>query len=146
MVPGLRRRLEPDSQGASARYEVLKWGGTLYILSLAWCFFRSSAMAAQHELKPLSFFGGFVSLSLHPKVHSMILAMFSQFLNPALPLVAPVTQIALAVVLVGFSCHFVWIYGGQILFSRIKTQAALRVQGIAFGMCMILVAAFVAFS
>ncbi|QBB69679.1 LysE family translocator [Pseudolysobacter antarcticus] len=127
-------------------YEVLKWGGTLYILYLAWCFFRSSAMAEQQELKPLSFFDGFASLSLNPKVHSMILVMFSQFLNPALPLVAQVTQMALVFVLVGFVCHFVWIYCGQVLFSRIKSQAAMRAQGIAFGICMILVAAFVAFS
>lgn len=127
-------------------YELLKWGGTLYILYLAWCFFQSSSVADPADLKPLGFADGFISLSLNPKVHSMILVMFSQFLNPAMPLAAQVVQMALVFVLVGVACHFLWIYAGQLIFSRIKSRRAMQAQGIGFGVCMILVAAFVAFS
>ncbi len=127
-------------------YELLKWGGTLYILYLAWCFFQSSSMSDPADLKPLGFADGFVSLSLNPKVHSMILVMFSQFLNPAAPLASQVVQMALAFVVVGLACHFLWIYAGQLIFSRIKTPRAMRAQGIGFGLCMIVVAAFVAFA
>lgn len=125
-------------------FELLKWGGTLYVLYLAWGFFRSSSMAEQQSLKPLSFMDGFVSLSLNPKVHSMILVMFSQFLDPAQPLAPQVAQISAAFVLVGFACHFLWIYGGQVLFSRLNSAWAVRAQGLVFGSCMVLVAAFMA--
>jgi homoserine/homoserine lactone efflux protein len=127
-------------------FEVLRWGSTLYVLYLAWCFFRSSSMSEQEAVKPLSFFDGFASLSLNPKVHSMILVMFSQFLNPELDLVTQVVQIATVFVLICFGCHFVWIYSGQFIFSRIKSHRAVRMQAIFFGMCMILVAASIAFS
>jgi homoserine/homoserine lactone efflux protein len=127
-------------------FEMLKWGGTLYVLYLAWCFFQSSSMSEQEAVKPLSFFDGFASLSLNPKVHSMILVMFSQFLNPALDLATQVVQIATVFVLICFACHFAWIYSGQVIFSRIKSEYAVRIQAIVFGVCMVLVAAFIAFS
>ena len=127
-------------------YDFLKWGGTLYILYLAWCFFRSGSTSEQQDLKPLGFFDGFASLSLNPKVHSMILVMYSQFLNPALPLSAQVLQIALVFVLIGLACHFLWIYGGQLIFSRFRSERAARIQGVAFGLCMLLVALFMALS
>ncbi len=72
--------------------------------------------------------------------------MFSQFLNPAAPLAAQVLQMALVFVVIGLACHFLWIYAGQLIFGRIRTPRAMRAQGIGFGLCMILVAAFVAFS
>jgi homoserine/homoserine lactone efflux protein len=127
-------------------YEVLKWGGTLYVLYLAWGFFRSSSLSEQEDMCPLSFLDGFVALSLNVKVHSMILVMFSQFLNPAIPLADQVVQMTAVFVAVGLACHFLWIYGGQLVFSRLKTQRAMRVQGIVFGLCMVAVAVSVALS
>jgi homoserine/homoserine lactone efflux protein len=127
-------------------YEVLKWGGTLYVLYLAWGFFRSSALTDKKDLQPLSFVDGFVSLSLNPKVHSMILVMFSQFLNPAVPLADQVVQMTAVFVIVGLGCHFLWIYGGQVIFTRIKTEKAMRIQGYVFGVCMLVVALSVGWS
>ncbi len=127
-------------------YAVLKWAGTLYVLYLAWGFFRSSSLADRKDLRPLGFIDGFVSLSLNPKVHSMILVMFSQFLNPAIPLADQVLQMTAAFVFVGFGCHYLWIQGGQMLFHRIRTEKAMRIQGWVFGICMLAVAASVAMS
>ena len=127
-------------------YDILKWGGTLYMLYLAWCFFQSGSMSERQDLQPLSFFDGFASLSLNPKVHSMILVMYSQFLNPALPLSAQVVQIALVFVLLGLGCHFLWIYGGQLIFRRFRSRRAAQIQGNLFGLCMLLVALVVAMS
>jgi len=125
-------------------YAALKWAGTLYVLYLAYGFFRSSSLSDQKDLRPLSFLDGFLSLSLNPKVHSMILVMFSQFLNPAIPLADQVVQMTAVFLIVGLACHFLWIYGGQVLFSRIKTERAMRMQGYVFGVCMLAVAASVA--
>ena len=125
-------------------YEVMKWGGTLYVLYLAWCFFQSSAAGHKDDLKPLRFIDGLVSLSLNVKVHSMILVMFSQFLNPSQALAAQVLQMTLVFLLVGLVCHFAWIYGGHAIFSRFTSARALRNQGLAFGLCMVAVAGFTA--
>lgn len=122
-------------------YEVLKWGGTLYLLYLAWGFFRSSALADQQDLRPLGFLDGFIALSLNVKVHSMILVMFSQFLSPSLPLSSQVWQMTAVFLIVGLACHFFWIYGGQLIFSRLKSPRAMRIQGYVFGLCMLAVAA-----
>lgn len=127
-------------------YSVLKWGGTLYILYLAYCFFRSAGALERKDLRPLGFVDGFVSLSLNPKVHSMILVMFSQFLVPDLPLSVQVLQMAVVFVVVGLACHFLWIYGGQVIFSRSQSPRAIRLQGLVFGVCMLLVALSMAMS
>lgn len=125
-------------------YEALRWAGTLYVLYLAYGFFRSSALSDQQDLRRLGFIDGFVSLSFNPKVHSMILVMFSQFLSPSLPLAGQVLQMTVVFVIVGFGCHYLWIHGGQLLFGRIRTEKAMRIQGIVFGTCMLAVAYSVA--
>lgn len=127
-------------------HDVLKWGGIAYTLYLAYGFFRSSSLSEQRELKPLGILDGFMSVSLNPKIHSMILVLFAQFLSPSEPLVWQVTQIAIAFMLICVVCHLPWVYSGQVLFSRIKTQKSLRLQGWIFGSCMILVAVFTAFA
>lgn len=127
-------------------HTALKWAGTLYVLYLAYGFFRTSSLSAQKDLKPLSFMDGFLSLSFNPKVHSMILVLFSQFLNPSLSLAEQVVQMTTVFVIIGLSCHFMWIYGGQLIFSRMKSPRAIRLQGYSFGMCMLAVAAAVALS
>ncbi|HYD60943.1 MAG TPA: LysE family translocator [Noviherbaspirillum sp.] len=125
-------------------YQALKWAGTLYVLYLAYGFFRSSALSDQKDLRPLSFADGFMSLSFNPKVHSMILVMFSQFLDPSKPLSSQVVQMTAMFLVVCLGCHYLWIHGGQLLFSRIRTERAMRMQGWVFGACMLAVAASVA--
>ncbi len=127
-------------------YIALKWSGMLYLLYLAYGFFKSSTLSKQEDLSALSFTDGFIWLSLHPKVHSLILVLFSQFLNPALPLVTQVVQIAIVFTVLGLGCHFLWIYAGQMIFRKFQSRRAMQWQGIGFGICMIAVAAFVALS
>lgn len=127
----------------------LKWAGTVYLLYLAWGFFRSSAESAnssEQNNSRLRTGDGFLSVILNPKIHSMILVMFSQFLNPARPLPAQVFQFAAAFLVVCVAGHFPWIYGGQLILRRFRSACALQIQGRVFGICMILVAAYVAFA
>ncbi len=126
--------------------EILKWAGVIYTLYLAYGFFSSSSLSDQIDMKPLKIIDGFLSVSLNPKIHSMILVMFSQFLNPEYPLFWQVVQISVVFLVVCIVCHLPWVYGGRILFSRIKTEKSLKMQGYVFGTCMILVALFVAFT
>ena len=128
---------------------VLKWAGTVYLLYLAWGFFRSSSESAnsrEQDNSRLRTGDGFLSVILNPKIHSMILVMFSQFLDLAKPLPAQVFQLAAAFLVVCMVCHFPWIYGGQLILRRFQSARALQIQGRVFGICMILVAAYVAFA
>lgn len=129
-----------------AVYQALKWAGTAYILYLAWGFFQPSALKSGQNLQRPGFADGLTALLLNPKVHSMILVMYSQFLKPSLPLAAQVLQIAVVFLLLGVFCHYLWIYAGQVIFRRFNGAAAMRVQGIVFGVCMVAVAIFVAMS
>ncbi|RKE39917.1 threonine/homoserine/homoserine lactone efflux protein [Paraburkholderia sp. BL23I1N1] len=127
---------------------VLKWAGTAYLLYLAWGFFRSSAESANSSEEGsvrLRAGDGFLSVILNPKIHSMILVMFSQFLDPAQALPAQVFQLAVAFLVVCVACHLPWIVGGRLILRRFRSARAMRIQGWVFGLCMILVAAYVAF-
>lgn len=127
----------------------LKWAGTVYLLYLAWGFFRSSAQSgtgSEQDSSRLRIGDGFLSVLLNPKINSMILVMFSQFLDPAKTLAAQVFQLTAAFLVVCVACHFPWIVGGQLILRRFRSARALQIQGHVFGICMILVAAYVAFA
>lgn len=127
----------------------LKWGGIVYLLYLGWSFIRSSAPTAEPEAAnpaKLSFADGFLAVTLNPKIHSTIAVMFSQFLDPAGSTTAQVWQFTLAFLLIGIVCHLPWIYGGKLILGRFRSAYALRLQGVAFGACMLLVAMYLALS
>ncbi|MFP2923612.1 LysE family translocator [Pyxidicoccus sp. 3LG] len=129
-------------------HQALRWGSVLYLLYLAWGFFRSTASqgGAREEPSKLGFAEGFLAVALNPKIHSMIVVMFSQFLDPARAMVAQTAQLTAAFLVVCVVCHFPWIYGGQLILGRFRSERAMRIQGWTFGMCMILVAGYVAFA
>ena len=127
----------------------LKWAGAVYLLYLAWGFFRSSVeseSSGDNSSSRLSIKDGFLSAIFNPKIHSMILVMFSQFLDPAKSLAMQVVQLSAAFLLVCVACHFPWIYGGQLILRRFRSARALQIQGWIFGACMILVATYAAFA
>lgn len=127
----------------------IKWAGTAYMLYLAWGFFRSSAGPVDERgnaARRLGARDGFLSVMLNPKIHSMILVMFSQFLDPQKPLPAQVSRFTAAFLVVCVVCHFPWIYGGQLVLRRFRSARAIRAQGWLFGACMLLVAAYLAFA
>ena len=125
---------------------VLKWAGVLYLLYLAWGFFRASAKPASHVAnnRPLGFVDGFICVILNPKIHSMIVVMFAQFLTPGVSLSLQVGQLSAAFVILGLLCHLPWIYGGKVILGRFNSPRALRIQAAVFGGAMLLVALYVA--
>jgi threonine/homoserine/homoserine lactone efflux protein len=137
---GLSRLLHDHPQAA----QVLKWAGIAYTLYLAYGFMKSSAPSERGAMPRLSAFDGFVSVSLNPKIHSMIFVLFSQFLSPNLPLAMQVIEITAVFTLLCAACHFPWIYGGQLMFDRFNSARSIKMQGYLFGGCMIAVAAFLA--
>lgn len=126
----------------------LKWSGAIYLLYLAWGFFRTS-IAPDDPMRPqhaMGFQDGFICVALNPKIHSMIVVMFAQFLTPGVSLFAQVMQLSAAFVILGMLCHFPWIYGGQLILGRFNTPRAARTQAAVFGTSMLVVAAYVVLS
>jgi threonine/homoserine/homoserine lactone efflux protein len=128
-------------------HPVLKWGGVVYLLYLAWGFFRSTASSGVESEQParLGYGEGFLVVALNPKIHSMILVMFSQFLDPARAMFTQTALLTLAFLVVCVVCHFPWIYGGKLILGRFRSERAMRIQGWTFGLCMLAVAGYVAF-
>lgn len=129
-------------------HQVLRWGSVVYLLYLAWGFFRSTASpgGAHEEPVRLGFGQGLLVVALNPKIHSMIVVMFSQFLDPARGMLSQAAQLTAAFLVVCVVCHFPWIYGGKLILGRFRSERAMRIQGWTFGTCMILVAGYVAIS
>lgn len=122
----------------------LKWTGIVYLLYLAWTFIRSTTKSSKYgenDHGRLGLADGFVSVLLNPKIHSMVLAMFTQFLDGG-HLVGQVTQLTLAFLVVSIICHFLWIYLGATVLGRLRSEKEQRIQGWAFALCMIVVAGF----
>jgi threonine/homoserine/homoserine lactone efflux protein len=137
---GLSRVLHDYPTAAQA----LKWAGVAYTLYLAYGFIKSSAPGKRAAMPRLTVFDGFFSVSLNPKIHSMIFVLFSQFLRRDLPLAWQVVEIAVMFTLLCVACHFPWIYGGQLMFDRFGSEKSVKLQGYLFGGCMVAVALFVA--
>ncbi|NVJ20891.1 LysE family translocator [Myxococcus sp. AM011] len=139
---GLGRAL----QGVPPLHGILRWCSVVYLLYLAWGFFRASSTPAGAEKEPerLGFVEGLFTVALNPKIHSMILVMFSQFLNPEGGMLSQAAQLTAAFLVVCVACHFPWIYGGKLILGRFRSARALRIQGWTFGACMVAVAAYVA--
>ncbi len=135
---GLSRVLHNHPQIAHA----LKWAGIAYTLYLAYGFMKPSAPGARVAMPRLSALDGFLSVSLNPKIHSMIFVLFSQFLSPDLALTWQVAEIAAVFTLLCVACHFPWIYAGQLMFDRFNGEKSIKVQGYLFGGCMVAVALF----
>lgn len=125
---------------------IMKWAGIAYLLYLAYGFLQAAQPSEGKQARPPSVADGIISVSLNLKIHSMILVMFSQFMHSRMPLLDQVLQISSVFMLICVACHFPWIYAGQLIFSRIRTQRAMRLQGYLFAACMLLVALFTAFS
>lgn len=125
----------------------LKLAGIAYLLYLAWSFFRSASHAAGPQGKVQARLGlvdGILAVAVNPKIHSMVLAMFSQFLDPAAGMAATVAQLTAGFLAISMLCHFLWIHAGASILGRFRSQGALRAQAWAFGTCMLLVAGFTA--
>ena len=128
-------------------HQALKWIGVAYLLYLAWGFAREAAAVPSGNPKAprhLGFREGFLSVLLNPKIHSMILVMFAQFLDPAKPLSSQVAQVTAAFLAVCIACHLPWIYAGKVILGGFASQRAMRIQGWVFSACMVLVAAYTA--
>lgn len=67
-------------QGLPRILTVIQWGGSAYVLYLAWRCLRSGAISAAPDAAPIGFSEGVILLVLNPKAYLIIALMFSRFL------------------------------------------------------------------
>ncbi|PMS17403.1 LysE family translocator [Trinickia dabaoshanensis] len=130
-------RVLHDVPGAA---HVLKWLGIAYTIYLAYGFVKPSKGNKKTAMPRLTAIDGFLSVSLNPKIHSMIFVLFSQFLRPGISLAQQVLQITFVFTVLCIVCHFPWIYGGRVVFHRFSDEKSAKLQGYLFGGCMAAVA------
>ncbi|CAI3957266.1 LysE family translocator [Commensalibacter communis] len=114
----------------------LKWAGIAFLFYLTWTFARSAIHPSKYIEKnttpALGFVDGFLSVFLNPKIHTMLLALFSQF--GALNSFSQLSQLTLGFLIVSIIGHGIWIAGGHFFLSRFQSNTAQRVINSVFAL------------
>jgi threonine/homoserine/homoserine lactone efflux protein len=86
---------------------VLRFGGALYLLVLAWQLTRSAAGDARLA-RPVSFWQGALFQAVNPKSWLKAVTLASVFMPPALPPLAGALLVASIGLVIGFPCISMW--------------------------------------
>ncbi len=118
---------------------IMKYMGILFLLYLAFKFFRMSNTLNQ-TLAPLSFKDGVIVEILNMKYLLIPTIMFSQFYNPETGGYAQIFTLTLALLSLTLLTSMIWILGGKSLALFVSNKETQRVQGRLFGLLLSLTA------
>ncbi|MTI09704.1 LysE family translocator [Curvivirga aplysinae] len=113
--------------------------GAIYVAWLALKFMRRRHVEAK-ELPQLRFLDGVISQALNVKGISIILTMYSQFLDAEKALVPQVLLLTLALLLLNLFTHSVWTLGGSWMAKTFASDRVVRIQSMIFGIMLLIVA------
>lgn len=122
--------------------KTLAAAGSIYVLWLAWQFFRSarSKQASDHgaPVRSIGFWPGAVVLLLNPKAYYIIAVMFAQFLRPPLDedLVAVLT-ITIIFTINNLIAFVVWAFAGQGLAALFRGERSKKWIDYAFAATLV---------
>ena len=126
---------------SSTLFEILRYGGSAYVLWLAWLFLRAGATTGIAEAREATALDGAILLILNPKAYLIVVLMFSQFLpasgTSAAALVLWITTVFTVNNLVAFT---IWTLAGDLLLRRFRSASVARPMNIAFGAMLAVVA------
>ena len=97
---------------------VLRFGGALYLLVLAWQLTRSAAGDARLA-RPVSFWQGALFQAVNPKSWLKAVTLASVFMPPALPPLAGALLVASIGLVIGFPCISMWALFGVAIRRRL---------------------------
>lgn len=119
---------------SSTLFEILRYGGSAYVLWLAWLFLRAGATTGIAKAREATALDGAILLIFNPKAYLIVVLMFSQFLPPLgvsdAALVLWITTVFTVNNLVAFT---IWTLAGDLLLRRFRSASAARPMNIAFG-------------
>lgn len=122
-------------------FAIVKWGGSAYVLYLAWTFFRAGMIGETGEARAAGFMQGGLLLLLNPKAYMIIILMFTQFLGLATAgYAATVLWISLVFTVNNLIAFTAWALIGDRVLARFRDAASSRKLNLAFGTVLAVVA------
>jgi len=122
-------------------FKLLQIAGILYIAWLGFKFFGKRGSKQSDTVEQLTFKDGVISQALNVKGMTIVLTMYSQFLDADKSLYMEVLTLSFALLLINLLTHFTWAYGGAWMARVFASDRAIRIQSRVFG-CMLLMVAF----
>ena len=119
--------------------------GVLYIFYLGFKFLSRKEVETKDSKTNLSFIDGVISQALNIKGVTIVLTMYSQFLNQNEPLVYEVITLSLALLFLNLFTHTTWSYGGYWMANKFASSLAVKIQSKIFGSMLIGIALWLLF-
>lgn len=119
--------------------------GVVYIFYLGYKFLIRKNIEKKDSNAKLSFKDGVISQALNIKGISIILTMYSQFLDKNESLISEVLTLSLALLLLNLFTHMTWSYGGAWMAKKFASNYAVELQSKIFGLMLIAIAIWLLF-
>ena len=125
-------------------FTIFKVVGALYLLYLAWQFFRASGLKTTGETK-LGFREGALLQFFNFKALTVPLIMFTQFLDPATSTRTQIVVLTIALFGLIIGSLLAWVLGGTMLQRLFQSEFGVKWQGKIFGVLLAAVALWILF-
>jgi len=119
--------------------------GILYIFWLAYKFFSRKSITKKEANPKLRFIDGVISQALNIKGVTIVITMYSQFLNKDGNIIYEVLTLSLALLILNLFTHFTWVYCGAWMSQKFASNYAVEIQSKIFGLMLIIVAFFLSY-
>lgn len=114
--------------------------GVAYIFYLGYKFIIRKDIQRKEGKTELRFIDGLISQALNIKGITIVMTMYSQFLNPEISIVYEVLTLSFALLLLNLFTHMTWSYGGSWMAQKFASSYAIELQSKIFGLMLILIA------
>ena len=120
-------------------FVILKVGGALYVLWLAWKMFRAPVLQGEGTARAAGFIDGAVLLLLNPKAYVIIALMFTQFLEPS-GNIGEIIMITSVFTLNNLVAFVIWSAVGEAISWQFRTDASAKRLNAIFSIMLVSVA------
>jgi len=119
--------------------------GVIYIFWLGYKFLIRKEVHANESNTKLTFLDGVISQALNIKGLTIVITMYSQFLNEDSSLSYEVIRLSLLLLILNLFTHTTWSYGGAWMAQKFASNHAVQVQSKIFGSMLILISLWLLF-
>lgn len=124
--------------------DFVQYAGAAYVLYLAVRFLLAGAKSSNINDNPphLGFRSGFILSALNGKLITMLILMYSVMLDGTSSY-GIVWLMTILLFITGISSNILWMIGGQLLSKVFVSPRAIRIQNVAFGLMLLVVAVWI---
>ncbi|MBU3013906.1 LysE family translocator [Poseidonibacter lekithochrous] len=119
--------------------------GVIYIFWLGYKFLIRKEVHTNESNTKLTFLDGVISQALNIKGLTIVITMYSQFLNEDSSLSYEVIRLSLLLLILNLFTHTTWSYGGAWMAQKFASNYAVQVQSKIFGSMLILISLWLLF-